>query len=198
MADDDASSDTDDGQTDDAPAPKAGDRDALNKRDWESEASKWRELARKHEAENKRLRPLADKAKDLEDAGRSDFERASADAQSAMARATKAEQDSMRLRVALRKGLSEVQAKRLVGDTEEDLETDADELLTSFRPKEEPKDEKKPEDESNSRDTQERDPNVRRRPQERLRSGAIPDADNDVVETNPRKLAEMIPRDVLG
>lgn len=40
--------------------------------------------------------------------------------------------DNLRLRVALRKGLTEVQAKRLIGDSEEDLEADADELLESF------------------------------------------------------------------
>jgi predicted RNase H-like nuclease (RuvC/YqgF family) len=38
----------------------------------------------------------------------------------------------LRLRVALKKGLSETQAKRLVGKTEEELEADADDLLASF------------------------------------------------------------------
>lgn len=38
----------------------------------------------------------------------------------------------LKYRVALRKGLTEVQAKRLVGTTEEELEEDAEELLSSF------------------------------------------------------------------
>jgi hypothetical protein len=38
----------------------------------------------------------------------------------------------LRYRVALRKGLTEVQAKRLLGSTEEELEQDAEELLASF------------------------------------------------------------------
>lgn len=38
----------------------------------------------------------------------------------------------LKLRVALRKGLSETQAKRLLGTNEEELEQDAEELLASF------------------------------------------------------------------
>jgi len=38
----------------------------------------------------------------------------------------------LRLRVALKKGLNESQAKRLIGKTEEELVKDADELLASF------------------------------------------------------------------
>lgn len=42
------------------------------------------------------------------------------------------ELDNARLRVALAKGLSETQAKRLVGNTAEELAADADELLREF------------------------------------------------------------------
>lgn len=38
----------------------------------------------------------------------------------------------LKLRVALKKGLTEVQARRLVGTNEEELEADADELVASF------------------------------------------------------------------
>ncbi len=40
--------------------------------------------------------------------------------------------DVARLQVALKKGLTEAQAKRLIGNTVEDLEKDADDLLASF------------------------------------------------------------------
>ena len=40
--------------------------------------------------------------------------------------------ETLKLRVALRKGLTEVQAKRLVGTTEDEIEKDADDLLESF------------------------------------------------------------------
>lgn len=140
----------------------------------------------------KELEPLAAKAKELEDAGKSDLERLSAEAQTHQSRADKAEQELLRLRVAMRKGLTETQARRLVGSTEDELEEDADDLLASFRPAQpdpEPQVEQDPEPE--------RDPNPRRRPQERLRPGAVPDADPEPVEMDPRKLAAAIRRDVF-
>jgi hypothetical protein len=78
------------------------------------------------------------------------------------------------LRVALNKGLTETQAKRLVGDSEEDLEKDADELLSSFRAEDDDPDERP------------------RRPRERLRPGAAPavEPEND----DPASLAEAVPR----
>lgn len=47
-------------------------------------------------------------------------------------KASKAEARAARLSVALDKGLSETQAKRLIGETKEELEADAEELLNSF------------------------------------------------------------------
>lgn len=40
--------------------------------------------------------------------------------------------ETLQLRVALRKGLDETQAKRLIGKTEAELEADADDLIKSF------------------------------------------------------------------
>lgn len=196
MADDDQTPDTGAGSDDDAPA--APPSPATDDKDWRAEADKWKALARKHEKAAADLRPLADKAKELEDAGRSELERATADAQAAQARATKAENDLMRVRVALRSGLNETQAKRLVGDTEEELETDAKDLLASFKPAEDK--DKKADEEGEAERTrpEDRDPNSRRRPQERLRSGAVPTADDQPEELNPKKLADMVPRPLLG
>jgi hypothetical protein len=190
MPDDDPTPDTDNGPdtpADPTPAPSQADKD------WQQEAAKWKALARKHEDAAKSLKPLADKAKELEDAGKSDLERLTAELQSHQARVTQAESELMRLRVAMRKGLSETQARRLVGSTEDELETDADDLLASFRPApvEEPVVEEAKDEEPD------RDPNPRRRPHERLRPGAVPDADTEPVETDPRKLAAMVRRDVF-
>lgn len=192
MADDASETDVEDADVD---------QHSGTEKDWKAEAIKWQALARKNEkqakanadaaAKLKDLEPLARKAKELEDAGKSDLERLTSEAQAHLARAEKAEGELLRLRVAVRKGLTETQAKRLVGATEDELEVDAEDLLASFRP---PEPEKKDDDEERPRD---RDPN-RRRPQERLRPGAVPDADTEPVETDPRKLAAMVPRPLLG
>lgn len=121
----------------------------------------------------KELEPLAKKAQELEDASKSEQEKLTERAAKAEETAKEATQEVMRLRVALRKGLTETQAKRLVGETEEELEQDADELLASFTP---------PEGEGDAP----------RRPRERLRPGAVPSSEPE--ETDPRKLAEDLPR----
>lgn len=109
-----------------------------------------------------------------EDASKTEQQRLEERAQNAEARVKPLEQEVFRLRVALKKGLTEVQAKRLVGETEEDLEKDADELLATFRSE------------------GDGDQDSRRRPQERLRPGAAPSADAE--PNDPAKLAEAVPR----
>ena len=188
MPDNDPTPDTDDGP--DTPEPDPTPAKPSADKDWQAEADKWKALARKHETEAKNLRPLADKAKELEDAGKSDLERLTADLQAHQARASQAESELLRLRVAMRKGLTETQARRLVGSNEDELEADADDLLASFRPA--PVEEPEVVDEPGP----ERD-QARRRPQERLRPGAVPDADIEPVEMDPRKLAAAVKRDVF-
>lgn len=165
--------------------------------DWKAEADRFKALARKHEdrakandAKVRDLEPLAKRAKDLEDAGKSDMERLTSESQGHLSRADKAEGELMRLRVALRKGLTETQAKRLVGVTEDELESDADDLMASFKPAE--PDKKDDDDEEPGRPD-----NSRRRPQERLRPGAVPDAGTEPEETDPRKLAALVPRNLV-
>ncbi len=130
----------------------------------------------------KELKPLAEKAKELEDAQKSESEKLTEAKTSAEKKALEAGQEAMRLRVALKKGLTETQAKRLVGETEEELEADADGLLESFKPKE---DDETQEDESTE--------TKRSRPRERLKSGTAPSAEPD--ETDPAKLAAAVSRD---
>ena len=184
---DEPTSDTDEGPEPD-PEPQTSKSKTPDK-DWAAEAEKWKALARKHEKAAADLRPFADRAKELEDASKTDLERASTEAQQHLARADKAEGELMRLRVALRKGLTETQAKRLVGTSEDELEADADDLMASFRPQEPAKEDSKDDDEPEPTR-----PDQRRRPQERLRPGAVPDADTEPEETDPRKLAALVPR----
>lgn len=122
----------------------------------------------------KELEPLATKAKELEDAQKSESERLTERLTGAEARAKTAEFDLMRLRVGLEKGLTPKQAGRLVGSTKEELEADADDLLADFAPK---KDDK---------------PRVPTKPREKPRGGGDPDT--DPTPTDPRKLAAAIPR----
>jgi hypothetical protein len=119
---------------------------------------------------------LAAKVKDFEDASKTEQERAAEAAQTATQQAEAATREAARLRIALKKGLTETQAKRLVGDTEEELEKDADDLLESFK-----------DDEGESDDG-----NSRRTPTPRLRTGAAPSSEAE--ETDPEKLAEQVPR----
>lgn len=115
---------------------------------------------------------LQGKVKTFEDSTKSDTDKLGERATSAEKRATEAERLAARLSVALDKGLTKTQAKRLVGETEEELAADADELLKDFQ----------------GDDGQE----PPRRPRERLRPGAAPAAEPE--ESDPAKLAEEVPR----
>lgn len=115
------------------------------------------------------------KVKEHEDATKSQQERDAEARAAAEKTASEKTLEAARLRVALAKGLTETQAKRLVGETEEELEQDADDLLASFK---------------TTDDDQPAGP--RRRPTERLRPGAAPSSEPE--ETDPDKLAAMVPR----
>lgn len=119
---------------------------------------------------------LAAKVKEAEDATKTDAEKREELAQAAKQQADAATREAARLRIALKKGLTETQAKRLVGDNEEELEKDADDLLASF----------KNDDGGDGGD------GSRRTPKPRLRTGAAPSSDPE--ETDPEKLAAQVPR----
>lgn len=123
----------------------------------------------------KELEPqLAELAK-IKDANKSETEKLSERASKAEQDATSAQSELLRLRVAMRKGLTEAQARRLVGSSEEELEADADELLASFGGKQDP-----------------RPTPPAGKPKPALRGGGDPE--QPVEETDPRKLAEAIRR----
>ncbi len=101
----------------------------------------WKKQARTHERRLKsapkpeELTKLQEAAAELEkirDSQRSDSEKAVARAEKAEAELATLAPRVMRLEVALAKGLTEKQAARLVGNTREELEADADELLTEI------------------------------------------------------------------
>lgn len=120
----------------------------------------------------KELEPLATRAKELEDANKSETEKLNERTAAAEKTASTATNELMRLRVAMRKGLTEKQASRLVGSSEEELEADADDLLADFGSSKKPP------------------PKVPAKPTEHLRGGGNPD--EPVLETDPRKLAAAI------
>lgn len=128
----------------------------------------------------KELEPLAKKAEELEESQKSESQKLTDAKTAAEKEAVKAGQEAARLRVALKKGLTEVQAKRLIGESEEELEADADELLESFKPS----DSKKADEESLEDKKSET-------PKGGERSGATGDTDGE--ETDPQKLAAGLP-----
>ena len=79
------------------------------------------------------LKGKASKYDQLENDKKTETQRLTEDRDTHKTRADKAENELLRLRVGLAKGLTEAQAKRLVGSTKEELEADADDLLATFK-----------------------------------------------------------------
>lgn len=152
----------DDKSEPDALAKVTADRDR-----WKGEARKWENRAKENFSAKvgipwDEVTTAAQKFTELESKNKTDGEKAEAARKTAEDRAVKAERDAMLLRVAMRKGLTDVQARRLVGNTEEELETDADELLKTFKPAE---------SEENENEEREQRRVPARRPVESRRSG---------------------------
>jgi DNA repair exonuclease SbcCD ATPase subunit len=122
----------------------------------------------------KELEGKAARLDELETANQTEGERQAQALAAAERRAIEAEAKVLRLEVAANKGLTPAQAQRLVGNTLEELQDDADELLASFRP---------PEPEAAAAVT---------RPVPRLSGGSNPT--EPPVEMDPMKLAAKIPR----
>lgn len=87
----------------------------------------------------KQVAALADEKKKLEEAGKSDTEKVTEQLTALQKQLEeekqareRSEAESLRLRVATAKGLTEAQARRLQGSTQEELEADADDLIKSF------------------------------------------------------------------
>lgn len=149
-----------------------------SEKDWAAEAKKWRDLSRKNE---KSFKETAAKLKKYEDEGKSELQRLQEERDQLRESSSKAASEARAMRVAMDRApehatLVQVRAvaKRVRGDEDDDLEQDADELFALLAP--EPKAATK----------------TPSRPKERLKGGSEPDEEPE--ETDPRKLAAMVPR----
>ena len=89
----------------------------------------WKQKAREQEKRAKENAEAAKRLEALEEAQKSEAEKSADRLSKAEATATEASSRADRAEVALEKGLTLSQAKRLVGNTREELLADADELL---------------------------------------------------------------------
>lgn len=152
------------------PEPKPGDLAQEPEKPADIDAMRRQLKEANKEAEKHRL-----KLKEIEDAGKTELQKTSDERDEHKTARSAAELKALQLEVALDKGLTATQAKRLIGTTREELESDADELVASFKPAE---------DDGKG--------GPARRPTERLRGGGAPASEPE--ETDPRKLAAQIPR----
>lgn len=163
----------------------------------EAEVEKWKGLSRKHEDRAKENADAATELKKLQDADKSDSQKAADKAADAEKRATEAEAKALRLEVAIDKapeGMSLAQvrklSKRLSGSSKDELEEDAEELFADFAPKSDA--DTDTDDDEKDDEKKDEDAATRRRPTERLRPGTVPAAKSE--EADPEKLADAIPR----
>jgi len=96
--------------------------------------AKLRKEAASYRSQVKELRPLADKARELEESQKSEVEKATARAAEAEARAAALERNVARDRIARDKGLGDF-AEFLTGDTEDDITAAADRLAALIPPR---------------------------------------------------------------
>lgn len=159
-------------EDDEGSSRKQPDKDLKKLQD---DVNRWKALARKHEREAKQR---GTKLKEYEDQNKSEAERLQEAVEEGRTRAAKAEAALRRREIAEERApehatLAQIKAvaKRLTGDSDEDLAEDADDLFALLVP--EPPKARTPQ-----------------RPKERLRGGGEPDEEPE--ETDPRRLADAI------
>ena len=100
--------------------------------DWKAEARKWESRAKAdHE--------LANKWREYESSQKTEFEKLAEDLAKAQAEASQASAELMRLRIAAEKGISGDATKLLKGTTQEELEAEAELLLSLIANQSKPK-----------------------------------------------------------
>lgn len=164
----------------DDPKPPEGDDEIEidgEKFDKDRALAKIRKTNSEAAALRKRVEAYEKAEREADDAKKDDLTKAQEAQTSMQSQLDKANLELDRLRVAIAKGLTEKQAARLVGSTREELEADADDFLGDLAPAK--KDDPDP---------------VPGKPREKLPRGGG-DPDDEVVETDPAKLAALIPRD---
>jgi hypothetical protein len=139
-------------------------------------------MKRERNAARKEMNDLRTKLKEFEDKDKTQAERLQEAAEEAKTRAAKAEGNARRLQTAIDRApegasLTQIKAvaKRLHGESDEELEADADELFALLTPA--------------IQDTKKTLPG---KPKETLSGGGDPDEEPD--EKDPRKLADLIGR----
>ncbi|MBB1153514.1 hypothetical protein [Amycolatopsis dendrobii] len=139
-------------------------------------------MKRERNAARKDRQQLLDKLKEYEDRDKSESQRLQEAADEAKTRAARAESNAAKLQMALDRApegasLAHIKAvaKRISGETEEELEADCDELFGLFAPHQESIKKEPP-----------------GKPRERLSGGGDPD--DEPEEMDPRKLADSIGR----
>jgi predicted nucleic acid-binding Zn-ribbon protein len=140
---------------------------------------------RARQAAEKRAKELEAKVKEAEDAEKTELEKLQTQVAELTREAEAATAKADRIEVAVSRGLTPAQARRLVGATRDELEADAEAMAEELGIKKDAdkKDEDKTEDETPQ------DEKPMGRPKEELRSGSSPEADET---PNPAKLADSI------
>lgn len=148
-------------------------------------------MKRERNAARKELASIRAELKQYADKDKTEAQRLQEARDEAATRAAKAEERHRSLTVAMDRApehatLAQVRAvaKRVRGESDEDLEADADELFEMLAPPPAVKEERK---------SDKGDRKVAGRPRERLRGGGDPD-DDEPEESDPRKLADLIRR----
>lgn len=93
--------------------------------DWKAKAREWERRAKDNKA-------AADRLAEIEESSKSEAQRLAERAEKAERELTTFQTASLRSEVALEKGLTAAQSRRLIGDTREELEADADQLLADL------------------------------------------------------------------
>lgn len=177
--------DTKDVKSEDA----SGDQDESGLAGLKSALAKEREARRKFEAEAKVNADAAKKLQGLEDSNKSETQKLLDRVTAAEAKVVESEHRTLRLEIAVAKGLTPAVAKRLVGTTREELESDADELLATIGGT--PTAGEADKDAADAKKTTTTG-GTRTRPTEKLTPGAVAGA--EAVEMDPAKLAAKVPR----
>ena len=153
----------------------------------EKDAKKWKGLSRRHEDRAKANADAATELADLKDRDKTEEQKnadrlaaAEKGTREAEEKAEKANLRALRITVGAAKGLSPTNAARLVGETEEELEADADVFVESL---------------GGAGDKSGKKPSSSR-PQTDLKPGSGGDDDDgdDDGPSDPVKLAESVPR----
>lgn len=158
VVDEGVTPDENDGQEEAPKAPTQADLDRVQKA-LEAE----RKLRRDAETKAAAHSEAAAKIQEIEDSQKSETQKLTDKLTRSEARAAELEAELVRERVARRHGLNDAQAKRLIGETEEELDADAEELLAMLVV------EVEEEDELEETDGHRRPPST---PRPTLRSGA--------------------------